>query len=61
VLLLKGDIVLLWDKQVVEVAEVWGFARCHARVLCDRGSTILIIAERDVERLIRRPALRGRR
>lgn len=57
-LLLKGDEVRLQDGKIVEVFDVWGFARCHAKVLSKNGEVSLIIAERDVAAVLHRTAIR---
>jgi len=57
-LLLKTDEVRLRDGRIGEVVHVWGVVRCHAVVKCKDGSEIWIIAERDVESVLRRPAIR---
>ena len=58
VLLLKGDEIRLRDGQIVNVIDVWGVARCHAKVQSKNGEESLIIAEKDVDSIIRRPAIR---
>lgn len=57
-MLLKGDEIRLHDGQIVEVLEVWGIARCHAKVKNRNGEVSLIIAERDVDSVLRRTAIR---
>ncbi|WP_088832612.1 hypothetical protein [Paenibacillus tyrfis] len=60
-MLLKGDHIRLKDGRAVEALDIWGLARCHAKVRFDDGSTALIISERDVEALLSRPALERRK
>ena len=57
-LLLKGDEARLHDGRFVEVVNVWGAARCHAEVRCDGGRPFPIIAEKDVDEVLRRTAIR---
>lgn len=57
-LLLKSDNVRLHDGTTVDVLEVWGHARCHAKVKDESGAARFIIAENDVAEVLRRPAIR---
>lgn len=57
-MLLKTDEVQLRDGRIGEVVDVWGVARCHARVRFADGTELMVIAERDVESVLRRPAIR---
>jgi hypothetical protein len=57
-LLLKGDKIRLHDGRVVTVVDVWGVARCHAKIMNDSGAIDFIIAENDVAVVIKRPAIR---
>ncbi|MNO08640.1 hypothetical protein D3C81_2313980 [compost metagenome] len=56
-LLLKGDHIRLKDGRAADVLDTWGIVRYHAKVIFENGSTALIISDRDVASLLRRPAL----
>ena len=56
--LLKGDQIRLHDGRIVDVIDVWGVARCHAKVQSKDGEIELIIAENDVDSILRRSAIR---
>lgn len=60
-LLIKGDQIRLHDSSIVEVIDVWGVARSHAKIRDQSGAVSLIIAERDVESVLRRPAIRKKK
>jgi rRNA processing protein Gar1 len=57
-MLMKTDEIRLHDGRIGEIVDVWGVVRCHALVKCEDGTETLIIAERDVEYVLRRPAIR---
>ena len=58
-LLLKGDKVRLHSGEVVEIIAVWGFARCHAKARSVNGKILLLIAERDVNEVVKRVMRKG--
>lgn len=57
-LLLRGDKIQLRDGRVLEVIDVWVVARCHAKVKCEARAVSFIIAENDVDAILRRLAIR---